>query len=138
MLLLFYNINLESNIVILLGIIIILLINNLIKRSEHFTNSISTNAFIKSNINIDRLQENQNAKFDIILDMMKMINKSKVSDNIEIQMQQKYKNIIVNSSCVKHYDNENDSISGSDTHNQNNTLEDKIAPVSAVLSQIPN
>ena len=56
-------------------------------------------------------------------------------------MKQKYKDIIVNSSCIRHYDNDNDndySISGSDIYTQNNTLEDKIAPVSAVLSQIPN
>ena len=139
MLLIFFKINLDSNIVILLGIIIILLINDLIKRSEHFT-SVSPNVLIKSNVNIGKQQANQMAKFDIILNMMKMIQNNKKNDVIEEKMKQNYKDIIVNSSCVRNYEDDSSLSSISMDYNLNidENLKDKIGPISAVLSKIPN
>ena len=88
LLVLFYNINLESNIVILLGIIIILLVNDLIKRSEYF-------------YNYDKMQDEQILKLDSLLTFLNAISKSKQKELSKKQMEQKYKALPVDNSCIK-------------------------------------
>ena len=55
LLLLFYYIDLESNIIILLGVVIILQVNNLILKTEHFdTKKVKfNNSCLKQNVLID-------------------------------------------------------------------------------------
>ena len=55
-------------------------------------------------------------------------------------MKQNYKDIIVNSSCVRNYEDDSSLSSISMDYNLNidENLKDKIGPISAVLSKIPN
>lgn len=94
---LFYYIDLETNIIILLSILIILLFNKEHFKLVNIDDENIVNIIEKNDSSIMKLQENQDKKIDY---MIELINKYNKAQRIKINSKNSYPTIEVFNSCI--------------------------------------